>query len=134
MILEIWKFWSWREFLGKYMWWGVVKVLLQLLCPPYYKTVSVSVWHWCLTPGDWALMLLNNLILWELVAYKLIAYIGSCSASWNYTLLICNGQPNSVCLGQGVAFLENQMDKDRGTVNCSLRKKKRKIFICYFCL
>ena len=38
------------------------------------------------------------------------------------------GSPkNPVCLVRGVVFLENQMDKDRGTVLCSSRKEIKKV-------
>ena len=38
------------------------------------------------------------------------------------------GSPkNPVWLGRGVAFLVNQMDKDRGTVLCSSGKKIKKV-------
>ena len=35
-------------------------------------------------------------------------------------------------LGRGVVSLENQTEKDRGTVICSSRKEIEKFFMCYF--
>ena len=38
------------------------------------------------------------------------------------------GSPkNPVCLGRGVVFQENQMDKDRGTFFCFSRKEVEKV-------
>ena len=71
MILESWKFGSWREFLGRYRWWSKVKAILQPHSLLYYKT-KLSLYLSCIDAywqGIERWKLLGNLILAGLAAY-----------------------------------------------------------------